>query len=267
MSNINPWALLVLGILVGWILGWLLELWYFRRQRLQCQHEQNRLEGQLRARNAELGAANSQISALRGELGTRAQEIDTLLYQLATKEVQEDSDVSERKSISDLESVLTPVSTGDVIDEMIADSDVTVEPLETAEHPQNRLDSSDITPDQWIILRAAGITTEDDLASMNPDDLERLFQAPEWQHAADDTLEFDIPPVEIAQPVVADDMTVIAGIGPKYANILQENGITTFVQLGASDVARLSTLFETSVGRPPDFQSWIDQAQSFQVES
>jgi predicted flap endonuclease-1-like 5' DNA nuclease len=267
MSNINPWALLVLGILVGWILGWLLELWYFRRQRLQCQREQNRLEGQLRARNAELGAANSQISALRGELGARAQEIDTLLYQLATKEVQENAEASEPKSSSDSEGVAEPDSTGDESEQLIVGSDVDVEPVEKTEHSQNSLDFSDITPDQWTILRAAGITTEDDLAKLNQNDLERLFQAPEWEDAVDDTLEYDISPAAMAQPAVADDMTVIAGIGPKYATVLQENGITTFAQLGASDVTKLSSLFEASVGRPPDFQSWIDQARSLQVES
>jgi len=259
MSNINPWALLILGILVGWILGWLLELWYFRRQRLQCQREQSRLEGQLRARNAELGAANSQISALRGELGTRAQEIDVLLYQLATKEVREDVASSEQESSSDLEADIGAVSVVDGTDE-VAD----IEVIKTAN--QAPFDTSDITPDQWTILRAAGIMTEDEVASINPDDLERLLQAPEWQQDVEDTLEFDISPPATPQAVTPDDLTLIAGIGPKYATLLQENGITTFAQLGASDVATLSTLFEASVGRPPDFQSWIDQAQSFQVE-
>ena len=266
MTNINPWTLLVLGILVGWLFSWLLELWFFRRRRLQCQRDNSRLEAQLRARNAELGAANSQISALRGELGTRAKEIDALLYQLAIQQEDASSEplIAEPNFFSDdQEAVLAVETHEDLV--TATDSDADIEAQGGEERLQTAINTAEITSDQWAILRAAGITSEAELADANPDDLERLFLAPEWQHIEDETWESDTPPVETAPPDDPDDMTLIAGIGPKYAALLQEHGINTFAQLGASEPATLAKIFETAGGRTPDFKSWIEQAQAFQA--
>jgi len=262
----NPWTFLVLGILVGWLFGWLLELWFFRRRRLQCQRNNSHLEAQLRARNAELGAANSQISALRGELGTRAKEIDVLLYQLAKQE----EEISSKPSIDEPE----PLSgdqgmalAAEINEESATEtgSDTDIETLGTEKQPQNPTNGAEITPEQWAILRAAGITTEAELADVNPDDLERLFLAPEWQHADDEPREFDAQQIETTQADGPDDMTLIAGIGPKYAALLQEHDINTFARLGAIEPAALAKIFESAGGRTPNFPSWIEQAQAFQT--
>ena len=286
MSNMNPWTLLVLGIFLGWLLSWLLELWFFRRRRLECQRNNSRLEAQLRARNAELGAANSQISALRGELGTRAKEIDGLLYQMAK---QEDNATSE--ALADVRKPFPVASetspAGDTHEEIevekASDTDAETQGVETQgvetqgvetqgdetkgieNQIRNQINVDEITPEQWAILRAAGITTEDDLANVSLEDLEQLFQAPEWQHVDDETWEPDAPPPETPQADGADDMTLIAGIGPKYAALLQEHGLNTFAKLGSSDAATLAKTFEGAGGRNPDFISWIEQAQAFQA--
>ncbi len=266
MSNINPWTLLILGILVGWLISWLLELWFFRRRRLECQRNNSRLEAQLRARNAELGAANSQISALRGELGTRAKEIDVLLYQMATQEdaVSFETLVDAPKPfVMEPEAGLAAETHVEPANELASEADAENRGIEN--QPQIPFDSAEITPDQWSVLRAAGITTEEDLADVNPADLERLFQVPEWQHAEDEIWEPALPPTEIDQPDNSDDMTQIAGIGPKYAAVLQEHGFDTFAELGGSDPDILAKIFEGAGGRAPNFTSWIKQAQTFQA--
>ncbi len=58
---------------------------------------------------------------------------------------------------------------------------------------------------------------------------------------------------------VADDLTVIRGIGPKIAQILREAGIETFAQLAASDVAHLQQILsDAGVRARPDL--WPEQA-------
>ena len=269
MSNINPWTLLILGILVGWLLSWLLELWFFRRRRLQCQRDNSRLESQLRARNAELGAANSQISALRGELGTRAKEIDVLLYQLAKQEQAEEalaeSSLNAPSPFSNAQKTIPAAKTQEELAATATASDADVEAPGGEEQIQNPFDIAEITSEQWAILRAAGITSEADLADANPDDLERLFLAPEWRHIEDEPRKPDAPPLEMPPTDDADDLTLIAGIGPKYAAFLQDHGITTFSLLAASDPADLAKIFQTTAGRTPDFKSWLEQAQAFQT--
>ena len=72
------------------------------------------------------------------------------------------------------------------------------------------------------------------------------------------------PAATAAAPVpAADDLTVIKGIGPKTAALLQEAGITTLDQLAALDVEQLRALL-TSAGsryRVIDPAGWPAEAQ------
>ena len=49
-------------------------------------------------------------------------------------------------------------------------------------------------------------------------------------------------PVAESAPPTPDDLKRIEGIGPKISSVLQEAGITTFAQLAATDVSRLSQI-------------------------
>ena len=49
-------------------------------------------------------------------------------------------------------------------------------------------------------------------------------------------------PVAESAPPTPDDLKHIEGIGPKISSVLQEAGITTFAQLAATDVSRLSQI-------------------------
>ena len=66
-----------------------------------------------------------------------------------------------------------------------------------------------------------------------------------------------------AYAVAADDLTIIEGIGDKTADLLNQNGITTFEQLAASDVHRLRGILHD--GGPGfqmhDPQTWPRQAR------
>ena len=60
----TPLVALVLGILIGWVLEWLVELFFFRRNRLQCQRRLAELETALSERDAQLKAARARINSL-----------------------------------------------------------------------------------------------------------------------------------------------------------------------------------------------------------
>ena len=65
------------------------------------------------------------------------------------------------------------------------------------------------------------------------------------------------------KPIVTtpDDLTIIEGIGPKIALILQSAGITTFNQLAAADVNRIREILEKEGIRLADPRSWAEQAR------
>lgn len=72
------------------------------------------------------------------------------------------------------------------------------------------------------------------------------------------------PVAEAAPSAGPDDLKKIEGIGPKIAKVLQEGGITTFAQLGETDVERLKQILEAAdpnLLNLADPASWPTQAK------
>jgi len=58
-----------------------------------------------------------------------------------------------------------------------------------------------------------------------------------------------------------DDLTRIEGIGPKINSLLQEAGISSFVQLADTDVSKLDELLDTAGITLADPKTWPEQAE------
>ncbi len=68
------------------------------------------------------------------------------------------------------------------------------------------------------------------------------------------------PPEAPTQASAHDDLTRLAGIGPKVAQILQEAGIRSFAQLAAADVEELRRILRQAGLRFMDPSTWPEQA-------
>jgi predicted flap endonuclease-1-like 5' DNA nuclease len=73
-------------------------------------------------------------------------------------------------------------------------------------------------------------------------------------------------PVVVEQPVVQasepDDLTRIEGIGPKFAEMLQSAGITTFAQLADLTAERIIEIIRSAGGRKAaSMETWAEQAK------
>jgi predicted flap endonuclease-1-like 5' DNA nuclease len=102
-----------------------------------------------------------------------------------------------------------------------------------------------IGPKSAEALQAAGITTFAQVAKLSPQELEKAVKdrkvrlvgsAEQWPHQAEIAATGDLTALEEYQrrlkgESVADDLTLIEGIGPKSAEALQAAGITTFAQM------------------------------------
>ena len=62
------------------------------------------------------------------------------------------------------------------------------------------------------------------------------------------------------QPIEPDDLTVIEGIGPKYAGILQAAGVKSYADLAKMTPEEVREIFRKAVNRSPDPTTWIKQA-------
>ena len=88
-------------------------------------------------------------------------------------------------------------------------------------------------------------------------------------HPAPPKVEAPAPVVEAVPPAPAvksappmpDDLKLIEGIGPKIAGILAAAGITTFAQLGTTDVSRLKQILaQAGLAALADPATWPEQA-------
>lgn len=57
-----------------------------------------------------------------------------------------------------------------------------------------------------------------------------------------------------------DDLTVLTGVGPKLAAVLQGAGIATFSQLAATEPARLQEILRAAGMRLANYVTWPEQA-------
>jgi len=80
--NFSPLAALVLGILIGFIIEWFLELLYFRRQRRGSEERLARAEADLQERSRDLLATRTQADALRSDLSTVKARVTSLQAEL-----------------------------------------------------------------------------------------------------------------------------------------------------------------------------------------
>ena len=62
--------------------------------------------------------------------------------------------------------------------------------------------------------------------------------------------------------LLPDDLTKIKGIGRTYAVALQNAGIATYADLGASDAESLEAIIRAPAWRKVDYNDWIAQAQT-----
>jgi predicted flap endonuclease-1-like 5' DNA nuclease len=102
-----------------------------------------------------------------------------------------------------------------------------------------------IGPKSAEALQAAGITSFAQVAKLSPEELEKAVKdrkvrlvgtAEHWPHQAEIAATGDLTALDefkrrLKGETVADDLTLIEGIGPKSAEARQAAGITTFAQM------------------------------------
>ncbi|MCS7009900.1 MAG: helix-hairpin-helix domain-containing protein [Anaerolineales bacterium] len=75
----------------------------------------------------------------------------------------------------------------------------------------------------------------------------------EGQEAHHETAETHAP--------VEDDLTILEGIGPKVAQVLQQAGIRTFADLAHADVGRVQEILKAAGLQMMNPSGWIEQAR------
>lgn len=76
-ANMNPLVVFLLGIIVGWLLEWFFDLWFFRRGRLEAERRLKTVEAQRATWESRAKAAESRIVDLEQQLGQALAALST----------------------------------------------------------------------------------------------------------------------------------------------------------------------------------------------
>lgn len=67
--------------------------------------------------------------------------------------------------------------------------------------------------------------------------------------------------IKPSTPAEPDDLTILEGIGPKIASVLQAAGISTFAQLAGAELGHLNQILQDAGLRLANAETWPEQAR------
>jgi predicted flap endonuclease-1-like 5' DNA nuclease len=155
-------------------------------------------------------------------------------------------------------------------------------PVEAAAPAPKTAQADDLTAIEGIgpksaeALSAAGITTFAQVAKLSPAELEKIIKdqkvrlvssAEHWPRQAEIAATGDLTALEdyrrrLKGETVADELTLIEGIGPKSAEALKAAGITTFAQVAKLSPAELEkAIKDQKVRLVGSTETWPMQAE------
>jgi predicted flap endonuclease-1-like 5' DNA nuclease len=225
------WFSFIAGALTGWIVEWLIDLFYWRRKQGRWANEQSRLQadlahsnemvGGLRSREVEL---NQQLSITRGDLDAAASNGQLLEGELASARAQIEALKQEIAQAASERQALAEELAREQADAQVLRADID-------------------------LLRARASDAEASATRFAAAGALAAAAAAEAAEAA-------------AQPK-PDDLTIIEGIGPKIAELLEQNGIATFATLADTSVEDLEAILRSGGSRfqTADPGTWPRQAR------
>ena len=240
----NFWTGLILGIIIGWLVEWLID-WLFWRRDVAAEPDVALAGGQ-RLTELELDYQDK-LAAAELDYHERLAAVEA--------EWRERLNLNEQQWQSQFAAVEADRATLRAeLDELPA-AELAVDEVALEE---GGLDEAVIGEGEWAALAAgaaAALAAADETETID----EASLEAPEAAVAAGVALPDEVWPAETAA-VRRDDLTRVHGIGPRYAALLAENGITTYEDLAAADSEQLRAILKPGPMQQPNFGSWAAQA-------
>ena len=264
----NFWTGLILGLIIGWLVEWIID-WLFWRRDVVMEGDDALVAGQRsteldlecqdRLAAAELDY-HERLAAVEAEwrerLNLNEQQWQSQFVAVdadrAAMRTQADVDVIADEMALD-EAVLADFALDEtVIDEGILDDDALAEdePVSFADEMGAAVGASALaefdvtsetpTTDEVEALAGSLDTREPGVATAPMPSLDSIAEGPA-----------DAP---------RDDLTRIRGIGPRYAALLAESGITRYEDLAAADPEHLRAVLQPGPMQQINFASWSAQA-------
>jgi predicted flap endonuclease-1-like 5' DNA nuclease len=240
------WFSFFAGALTGWIVEWLIDLFYWRRKQGRWSEERTRLQadlahgneviGGLRTRDADL---NQQLSIARGDLSAANNNAHLLGGELDSARAQMEALKQELAQAAANQNALA-----DQLNSAVAAANAEAAALRE-QLAQVEADSQVLLADNSL-LRARAAEAEGNATR---------FAAVGALAAA--------AAAEAEAQAQRDDLTIIEGVGPKIAELLNDNNLYTFADVANTSVDDLETILRSGGSRfqTANPETWPRQAK------
>lgn len=226
------WFSFIAGALTGWIIEWLIDLFYWRRKQSRWANEHNRLQADLSHSQNTVSGMRAHEIELSQQLSSSRGDLDAANGNLAI--LQADVDAA-RAEIAALNNQLNLAN---------ADKQALADQL-NGELAGARAESAALHEQIERVLAAnKALQTENSALGAHRDALES--EAARFLAVSGLT----VAAAAAAQPEQEhDDLTIIEGIGPKIEELLNQHDIYTFAQLADTEVSDLETIIRSAGSR------------------
>ena len=253
----TPWLYLVLAFALGWLIGFLIDWWFWRGRGAQMQASLDACRADGAKLRTDLDGTRQQLASMTTDLQAARADNDNLRLQL-TKDSQ--GLVAPGLAAAGGAALGAAVASEEDVaayKRQIADLEAKVEVL------QNDLNAT--REDRWRLrdeaVAAAGGAAVG--AAAVAAGKEKEEEKPGASPAAKATVAgATLGAAAAAGKKEGDDLEIIEGIGPRIAELLRASGITTFAQLAATPQSELQAILDK--GGPAfnraDPETWPEQA-------
>jgi len=280
----SSWLLMLIGLFIGFIIG----LFFGRKNYESCREQIQKLEGEVQARKAERSAAERRIEELQNlphEEEEKRHEPESVASQLgkitataasgpagiatapAATPRAEATQAEETPTVSQAE-VEAPAP-GRAADVAAAGAETFVEKVQISHCPQKLARIKGIGRVYEEKLYQAGIGAFWQVAMTPDEDLTKIFGLKDFQavkldaikqsalHLAKETDTEDM----VWSGSSPDDLESLPGIGKTYEARLYDAGVCTWKKLATLTVEELTTIVNAPKWNQPDYAAWIALAQ------
>jgi predicted flap endonuclease-1-like 5' DNA nuclease len=292
------WPSFIFGALVGWIVEWLLDIFCWRRRCRRLQSENDTLRSQLDGKDRRIHVLEQheeELDTLRarvGEVEAKRPGADLDLTVKAPKAKLPNADLNVGGTAQEPEDELPSLGIG-AASAGVAGVLETEAPGVNVNASQDNLPGANLdvdveAPDADLPdVTLPEVDPEAPAVKLPSADLDVDAKAPkaDLPDVALPAVDVEAPEVKLpsadmaagvraagagldlelgqSAPSQPDDLRIIEGIGPKIAQILNDNGILTFAQLAATSVERLKAILEHAGPRfrLADPTTWPNQAR------
>lgn len=252
MSN---WLSLVIGVIIGLIFGWLIDLFWRRRQEMAAS-----IEGAVEPTRTVERPILPPVPVVEPPASAEAAPVELTGAPTVEAEIPpvgEAAGIVESAALPSVEVEAPPV--GEVAAKIEAEAlGVDLGEVELGEVERKTAGGVD-WPEISERVAQVGEELQETVAEVRAEISELPEKAERFVSGALDALA--PAPAEEPRALVKDDLLRIEGIGRVYAGRLAAAGINTFADLVAAGEARLQEIIQPQAWQRVNFAEWIEQAR------